>query len=247
MSSLALHIDHRVAPGADEAVATQVAVILVRPCFHDLVRVAINVKDRDKAHQAKTSNGDAVVLDNGREGELVASARIWTGRHIETYDEPKPFLASYIVVPYESAQREALVDAFVDLVAALRAVAGYVTIERDFAHARDAALSAAPRKDEVRDFPRRAQERKGHYWYDKRVNTELSGPNWGVVLGPDHLKRVGPDPSVFPIIRGAGASKVALLSPDPEDALHDAFDARLEAARKALAPLLMDVSNVPVT
>ncbi len=193
------------------------------------------------------SDGDAAVLDQGRQGELIASARIWSGRHIESYDDPKPFLASYLVLPYDPARRFELIDAVVDLVAALRAVAGYVTIERDYADAHKAALCSPPDATKVRDFPRRAQERKAHYWYDKRVNLEVAGPDWGIVLGPAHLKRFAPDPLVFPIIREAGDSRVVLLSPDPAEALTEAFDERLDTARKALAPLLIDVSKVPVS
>ncbi len=256
VNTLVLHIDHRVAPCSDAGCAVAVAEILARPCFDALSRVAINVKHRDRAHHAKTAeaiadallatDSDAAVLDNGRVGELVASARIWTGRHIATYADPKPFLASYVVVPYDPMRRDALVDGFVELVTALSAVAGYATLERDFARGRDAALSTAPPQAEVRDDPRRARERKGHYWYDKRVQRELSGPDWGLVLGPEHLEHVTLDRAVFPIIRDAGVSRVVFLSPEPADVLADAFAGKLDAARRALAPLLMDVSKVPV-
>lgn len=255
MTTLALHLDHRFAPGEDAALANAVAEILARPCFGALTRVAVNVKDRDKKHQPKTASAiaeallapdsDAVVLDSGKQGDLVASARIWTGRHIKGYDDPKPFLASYVVIPYDLARREACIDAFVDLASALQAVAGYVAVEPDHDRAHAAAISQAPRREDVRDFPRRAQERKGHYWYDKKVGEHVSGPDWGLILGPGHLPRV-PDLSTFPLVKDAGAAKLVFLSEDPEDALREAFDERLEAARKALSPLLMDVSTVPV-
>jgi hypothetical protein len=255
MTTLALHLDHRLAPGEDAALANAVAEILARPCFGALTRVAINVKDRDKQHQPKTASAitesllapdsDAAVLDNGRKGDLIASARIWTGRHIKTYDDPKPFLKSNVVVPYDPAAREACVDAFADLASALQAVAGYVAVEKNYDRAHAAALSEAPRREDLRDFPRRAQERKGHYWYDKKVGEQVSGPDWGLILGPGHLPRV-PDLSSFPLVKDAGAAKFVFLSEDPEDALRETFDARLEAARKALAPLLMEVSAVPV-
>ncbi len=257
MNTLAAHIDHRVAPGSDSTVARSVGEILSRPCFELLARVAINIKERDKSHQPKTaaavaasllaSGSEAAVLDNGRQGELIASARVWTGRHIETYDEPKPLLASYVVIPYNPEARTEMIDALVDLATALHAIAGYVTIERGYSDAHKAVLSSPPPAEQIRDFPRRAKERKAHYWYDKRVNAEISGPDWGIVLGPDHLKRFAPDPTVFPIIREAGASKFVFLSPDPADALTAAFDKRLDAARNALAPLLMDVSKVPIS
>jgi hypothetical protein len=257
MDTLAFHLDHRLGPASDPRAAAAVGEILVRPCFASITRVARNVKDRDTGHRPKTadaiaeallaSDSDAAVLDSGRQGELIASARIWTGRHIKSYDEPKPLLASYVLVPYDARERDALIDAFLDLAAALHALAGFATIERDHSRAQNAALSAAPAETDVSDFPRRAQERKGHYWYDKRIEAEISGPDWGTILGPEHLKRIKADPSVFPLIRDAGASKVVFLSNDPADALSEAFESRLDAARKAMAPVLMDVSKVPVS
>lgn len=257
MTTLALHIDHRTPPGSDRHVAGSVGEILSRPCFEQLNRVAINAKDRDRKHQVKTpgsieecllaSDADAAVLDSGRSGELVASARIWTGRHIEGYDEPKPLLASYVVVPYAHAEREALLAAFVDLATTLKALAGYVAVERDYERAHRAALSQAPRPEDVRDFPRRARERKAHFWYDKKIDVQISGPDWGLILGPGHLQRVQLTPDVFTVIRKAGDSNFVFLSADPEDAMSEAFDMRLDSARNALAAMLMDVSSVPVS
>ncbi|HEY4244432.1 MAG TPA: hypothetical protein VGM88_31680 [Kofleriaceae bacterium] len=256
MTTLAFHIDHRVAPGHDAALATTLGEILSRPCFGALSRVGVNVKDRNKGHREISAksiaecllapDSEAAVLDSGRPGALIASARIWTGRHIETYDDPKPWLASYVVIPLDAARWPALEDAFVDLTTALSAVAGYVAVERDYGHAHSAALSEAPAQGEVRDFPRRAQERKGHYWYDKKIDAQIGGPDWGLILGPGHLARVAPDPAVFVHVRDAGAAKLVFLSRDPGDAVSEAFDSRLEAARKALAPILMDTTAVPV-
>jgi hypothetical protein len=255
MTTLALHVDHRLAPGEDAAVANAVAQILARACFGALSRVAVNARDRDKKHRPKTAaaiaecllaaDSDAAVLDSGKRGALVASARIWTGRHIKSYDDPKPFLGSYVIIPYEPAQREAVIDAFVELASTLDAVAGYVAVEKDHDRGHAAAISQAPRREDVRDFPRRAQERKAHFWHDKQVADRVSGPDWGILLGPGHLAQVSALPA-FPLVKDAGPARFLFLSKDPEDALHEAFDERLEAARKALAPVLMDVSAVPV-
>src|SRR6266498_3930657 len=123
MNTIVLHVNHRLDPGekADDAVAK--VEILDRPPFVSLSRVAVNAKDRDKKHQPKAAAhvtacllddaSDAAVLDNGRSGELVATASISTGRRIKKYDEPKPFLYSYVVLPYERAQREDLLLAVV--------------------------------------------------------------------------------------------------------------------------------------
>ncbi|HEY4244024.1 MAG TPA: hypothetical protein VGM88_29630 [Kofleriaceae bacterium] len=248
MRTLAFHIDHRLEPGRDANIAAAVGEILARPCFAILSRAAIHVKDRDKQHQLKTAesvaacllepDSDAVVCDNGRRGELVASAEIWTGRHTANYADPKPLLASSLIIPYEPAHLSEVVESFVALVATLQGVAGYATIEDDYSRAHKAALSAVTDPSDVL----RARERKGHFWHDKRVSTEISGPDWGLVLGPAHLEKLVLDPAIFPIVRSAGASKVVFVSVAPEDAA-----ARLDAARSALGALLMDVSAVPAS
>jgi hypothetical protein len=96
----------------------------------------------------------------------------------------------------------------------------------------------------VPDHYRRAQERRAHSGYDRRIEAQIAGPEWGILLGPGHLALLAP--TAFPVIRDAGAGKLALLSEAPEDALAHPFERWLDAARRALAPLLMDVSAVPV-
>jgi hypothetical protein len=161
-------------------------------------------------------------------------------------DPSPPFLASIFVVPAPRADAPAILDAFVDLAAALQAVAGYIAVEPDHDRAHRAALAQSPSREDVRDHYRRTQERRAHSWYDRAIDAQLAGPEWGILLGPRHLGRIAPDPACFPVIRDAGAAKLALLSASPADALEPPFERRLDAARQALAPLLMDVSTVPV-
>jgi len=257
MSTIVFHVDHRLAPCDSPDAAVAIGEILVRPCFGSLSRVAINTRDRDVNHQGKTAahvtacllenTSDAAVLDNGRSGELVAMARIWTGRHIKKYDEPKPFLSSYIVLPYANSQREDLLVGFVDLIRELEATAGFVSCEPDYDRAHRAALNKPWRLQDHPGYPRqRAQERKGHFWYGKKIDTEIAGPDWGIVLGPGHLQRLPPIGEPFAVVRDAGAAKLVQLTADPADALAHEFPQKLEEARRLLAPILMDVSHVPV-
>ncbi|HWO20961.1 MAG TPA: hypothetical protein VNO30_19475 [Kofleriaceae bacterium] len=255
---LGLHLDHRFAPIEDEHLTGTLVEILARPCFAALTRVAAQFRDRDPSYQPKhpasiasalrSPAAIAIVLDCGRRDDPTATARICTARPPRTPHTAaaRPFLASVVVVPARRADAPAILDAFVDLAAALQAVAGYIAVEPDHDRAHRAALAQAPSREDVRDHYRRAQERRAHAWYDRAIDAQLAGPEWGIVLGPRHLGRLAPDPACFPVIREAGAAKLALLSTSPADALEPHFERRLDAARQALAPLLMDVSTVPV-
>lgn len=256
---LALHLDHRVAPGEHAALAGAIAEIFERPCFAPLARVAAQRQGRDPQYQPKDRaaiaaalldpGAIAVVLEDERRDPPAATARICTGRQREALyaaSEPRPLLASTVVVPAERAHAPALLDAFVDLTAALEAVAGFVAVEPDHDRARGAALGQGPSRGHVRGHYRRSQERRAHAWYDRDIEARFAGPEWGVIFGPGHLEALVPDPACFAVIRDAGAAKLALLSEAPEDALAETFERRLDAARQALAPLLMDGSRVPV-
>ena len=255
MTTIALRIDHRAWLDRPE-VATTISRALDHPAFQDLRRVAYNTGVRETRHQPRTAASvkeillskdcDSVILDPGRKAGLNASGAIFTGRHILHWDADKRVITSYVVVPYDAASPLAIAEGFSLLAAALDAFGGYLCVEPDYARARSAAGGNQPRRHEVRDYPRRARERKAHPRYAEWQETQIAGPEWGLFLGPGHLARVTPDPAVFPIIRDVGRGKLCLLSDNPEDALTEAFDARLEAARRALAPVLMDVSEVPV-
>jgi hypothetical protein len=256
---LGLHLDHRAAAGEAAPLAEAIAEIFTRPCFGSLVRVAAQRRDGDPSYQPKDRaaiaaalldpGAIAVVLEDERRDPPAATARICTGRQREQLyaaAEPRPLLASTIVVPAERAHAAALLDAFVELTATLQAVAGFVAVEPDHDRARGAALGLGPSRGQVRGHYRRSLERRAHAWYDRDIEARIAGPEWGVVFGPRHLDALAPDPACFAVIRDAGAAKLALLSEDPEDALDEEFDRRLDAARQALAPILMDVARVPV-
>lgn len=254
---IGIRIEHRLHPGDAEQSARVVARALDVACFTPLTRIAMGVKDREKRYAAKCidvmteflldPSCDDLILDSGRAGDLIASARIPSGRHAKGYDDPRALIGSFAVVPAPTATSD-LVDGVVELVAALGGIAGFIAAEPGFDRAHRAVHNKPPRHDDVPDYPEiRARERIAHDWYGKRIEAEIAGPDWGLVLGPEHLKRIEPDPTVFPIVRNAGVSKAVFLTSNVEDALSESFDARLDAARKALARLLMDVSNVPVS
>lgn len=256
MTSLGLRLDHRLWPSRSPAAAQAVGEALDHPAFRELRRVAWNRGDRDSKHQPRTAKAvadillspdyDSAVLDSGRTGELTATAAIYTGRHVRNYPVENQIIHSYVVVPLDPAHPLEIVEGFALLASALDVLSGCICVERSQSSARTAAFGNAPPLHEVRDFPRRTKERKAYSWYWEKNETEIAGPEWGLFLGPGHLARVTPDPTVFPVIRDAGQGKLVLLSENPEDALTEAFDAQLEQARRALGSVMMDVSEVPV-
>jgi hypothetical protein len=251
---LAFTVSYRSHVGTDRAQAERIGEILVRPCFHGLTRVATWVKERDKNHAPKTAaaiaaallapDSDGAILDSGRGKQLVAVATIRTERYVPT----KPLREADVVIPYDPAYREEVMDAFAALAGALDAVAGFVAVEANWTNAERAVHSKPPRMEDYPDYPTlRRQERFAHFWLDQKIETEIAGPDWAIVLGPGHLARHDPSPSAFAKVREIGDhAKLLQLADDPLDARRPEFDARLSSARDALTPILMDVTHVPI-
>ncbi len=256
MTTLALRLDHYLHPRDDRAAALEVGRILALPCFGALKRMFRRKGDRDSGHGVKSGDEiarvlgdpdiDAVAFDSGRTGELVATAEVSTGRHVQTYDEPKPPLSSHIVLPYVPDDLDAVLDAYVKLGEALQADAGYIAVEPNYGLGHAAALAMRPRRQDVRDYPRRGKERVAHSLWSGRVAAEIAMPEWGIVLGPKHIEKVDPVAGdVFAVVRPIGSrAKLALVTEDPTDALEPDFDAKLDRVRQALALIMMDVSSV---
>jgi len=94
------------------------------------------------------------------------------------------------------------------------------------------------------------REREARYRKRELRGTHLSGPEWGTFLGAQHLAKLD-----LEAVRGSGAfarivevahGRLAFLqvTTDPEDDLRDDFEDKLVAARAALAPIAMDLSDV---
>lgn len=97
--------------------------------------------------------------------------------------------------------------------------------------------------------PQRFRERRGRGHYDDRLVAELAGVEWGTFLGPGHLARLDLDQvrasGAFACIREVTPQLAYLqVSDDPADDLTEGLETKLQAARRALAPLLMDVTGI---
>jgi hypothetical protein len=97
---------------------------------------------------------------------------------------------------------------------------------------------------------RRVRERKARTWKWDLLDTHIAGVEWGTFLGPGHLARVNVAAlratEAFDRVREIAPGLVFLqLTEDPADDLTDGIEANLERARAALAPLLIDLSDLP--
>lgn len=257
--SLAIRLDYGAALAGEPSAARAVAAILTRPCFAALSRLSARRKDRWSKHAKPSADSiaayladasnDAISMDTKRGQELVASAEVENGVGRDAAPVPSTRLQTYIAIPYVAGDLEAVVASVRDLAAVLQAAAGFIALEPNYGLAHRAAVAASRPKERAGLSEQRFRERRARLRYADRIGTELAGVEWGTVVGPRHLERVNLDE-----LRRSGAfSQVVEVSPklaylqvsdDPRDDLTDAFEAKLVLARRALVPLLMDVSAI---
>jgi hypothetical protein len=141
------------------------------------------------------------------------------------------------------------IAAVYELADVLNTGAGFVAAEPDHLSAQRVALGGFDLKPRPGLSTRQAIERRGSDRHFRRRHNEIAGPEWGTFLGAEHLMRLD-----LELVRASGAfERVVLVSPrlaylqvtaDPADDLRDDFEIKLQAARKALAPILMDLNDV---
>jgi hypothetical protein len=259
MATLVLRLDHALVPGQDIDTARAVAEIMVRPCLAPLKRVALETRTGRRIRYDVSSIENiasylcdprcgVVDMDSGRQGGLVAAARLHTGLVLEpdywvAYPAP---LEPYIIVPHNPELGAARIDAFCDLAAAVHAIAGCVSMELDFRLAQHLGIGVSSQPVDAVDVQpgmtmRRLRERGS---YDMRnLDREVPSPEWGLFLGRGHLEKVPAsaleDSGVFHQVRRLSDELVFLqLTADPADALRPDFDALLDPVRRVLAPIL---------
>lgn len=255
-ATLAIQIEHAVRPTTWQA--RTIAEILARPCFAPLARASYRRKDKWSGHQkasldviasylADPENHD-LGLDNGRGGDLTASAAITTGVLQRTWTPGPRLLLSHVLVPHEAALTTDRVDAACELFEALEGASGAITVEPDHDLAQRFALGGNP-KARAGLSERHRKERKAHGLHDGELPTRLSGPEWGLFLGPGHLAAVPRQrieaSEVFAIVKPVGDRALFVgVTNDAIDALSVGFESNLDRVRELLAPLLIDVSAV---
>ena len=144
-----------------------------------------------------------------------------------------------------------MLDAFSRIATELAAVIGYISLEPTFSEAQCVTLGqeSAETRGRADMTPRRRRERKAQAFHIADVGQKLPAVHWGTYLSAGHLARLGvagleTSGAFHRVARLDGDMVFLQLTADPEDALRESFDDKLDAARRALAPLLIDVSGI---
>ena len=249
--------DHWWIPSDSEETAAQIAEILCRPCFRDCTRVNWGRRERWSGYEKKTpalirdyifdKQNDLVRLDSGRKGELNAGVNIDTG--VIRIGGIAPTSRVAVPCPSDTADLE---KAACDLALALRTALGAVTVWPNYNWAEKFAYGSSLTPEQAREMG--LSELRHKEWRlqgrdQVQVDTEISGPEWGLFLGPGHLQKLPiaalRASGAFAEVRELGDNRAFLrLTDDPRDALAPDFEARLDRARVALAPILADLSRL---
>ena len=260
MSWLAIRLNFGLRLVESPAEARAVGDVLVRPCFAALSRLSGRRKDRWSRHGKPSADAiagyltdpalDAITLETKRGPEITATAEVENGVRERGPSVPAETRhPAMITIPYVAAELEAVISAACDLARTVHAATGYIALEPKFGWAHEVALGGSRPRERMGLSEQRFRERRGRSWYDDQLATELAGVEWGLFLGPGHLAGVD-----LAALRASGAFARVLevtpmlaylqISEDPAEDLTDGFEAKLAAARRALAPVLMDVSEV---
>lgn len=254
--TLVIQIEHALRPASWRA--QTVAEILARSCFASLGRVSYRRKDRWSGYKSASAEIMATYLadpenhdlglDSGRSGDLSASATITTGVLQRTWTPGPALLLSHVLVPYDATLTADRITAACELFEALEGASGAITVEPDHDSAQRFALGGNP-KARAGLSEQHRKERKVHGLHDGELPTRLSGPEWGLFLGPGHLavmSRQGIENlGVFAVVKPVGDRAVFVaVTNEPMDALGDGFESKLNQVREALAPMLIDASAV---
>ena len=189
-------------------------------------------------------------MDNGRAGELTASAEIESGPDLNVKAPPAVRFIAYLVLPYEAARLEEVLTAAFDLATTMRATAGFVAVEPTYGLAHRIAIGQSIPKDRVGLSAQRIAERRVRDFKSEQLDTRLAGLEWGTFVGAAVRQKLDLDE-----LRRSGAfSRIAELSPQivflqltasPEDDLAPDAEDRFMNARILLSSVLIDTSDLP--
>lgn len=151
-----------------------------------------------------------------------------------------------IAIPLVMSEFEEVREAAIALAVALGATAGFISAEPDHAAARRVVVGL----DDPRGSERRQRERRARRCKAELLGSKLASIEWGTFLGPGHLVQVKLGRlqalGVFQRIVDLGPELAFLqLTDDPSDDLDADFELMLTRAREVMAPMLVDISDVP--
>jgi hypothetical protein len=257
--TLCLRLEYALVPARDATVASTMAEIMMRPCFAPLKRMSLETRRGRNMHYTRPSaeviqaylcdpRCDVVDMESGRQGEVIAQARLPTGLLLEpdywvAYPAP---LKLYIIVPHDPGLARARIDAFCELALVVQATSGCVSMENGFNLAQTMCIGSLVKPAKLVHMQpgltlRRLAERRSYSL--RKLDREVPAPEWGLFLSRGHLDVVSADAlessGVFHQVRRLGDALVFLqLTADPADALRPDYDDLLDPVRRVLAPIL---------
>lgn len=263
MLTWVVRFNHWWAPITSNETVLDIAEIVHRECFSACSRLAYDRRGtfgrpgRTGGHREKSPGimreylldpqNESVQLDNGRSGPLTATMRFATGA---VKREGIPYY-SFVVVPWTDDE-PARDEAACDLARVLRASIGAMSVWSNYNHAERFAFSQGLMEERARELG--LSERRHKEWRllardQVQVDTEISGPEWGLFLSAGHLAKVPlatlRASGAFAEVRELEGTRAFLrLTDDPHDALAPGYEARLDRARDALRPILADLSRL---
>lgn len=260
MSFLATRLDFGSSLRDHPQQASAVGEILTRPCFAALGRLSARRGDRWSKHATPTAatiaaylqapEYDAACFDTPRPGEPEASAEIENGLRNHDREPLSIRFFAQLVVPLTDSWRD-VVQGVLDLARVIEVGAGMISPEPTYGLARRFALGGSAPKHRSGLSEHRMRERRARDWKHADTSAKLAGVEWGTFLNAKHLEVVDVDAlrasSAFARVEQLGAGLVYVqVTDDPLDDLRGGIEAKLEAARRTLAPMMVDISDVPV-
>lgn len=255
-SMLAVRLDFERVIAGDATTAHRLAELLDRTSFSVFERIAGRIKDRWSKYVPRTGDGlvqhlldptlDAVSMES-KGKDLIAAAEVQTRLRNR---EPGPTaLHAHVVCPMPADGIDAFIDGVCGVAAALETGAGFVAMEPTFGLAHRIAVGSSRPKERDGLSPLRQCGRRARDWKSELIGTKLATLEWGTFLGPGHLDQIDlrelRDSGAFARVVKVSPSLAYLqVTPNPADDLSGALEEALPRAREALAPLLMDISDV---
>lgn len=257
---LAIRLDYGIVVSQAQETAKRVAEILTRPELGVLRRVSARKLDRWTKHSPATAatieqylsdpSNDSATLDNGRSGDLTATAEVESGAHVRTSGPAATRFMTYLAMPYQADQLAEVLAATLDLAAALRIASGFVTVEPTYSLAQRAAIGHSIPRPRTGLSEQRIRERRVRDYKNELNDTKLAGVEWGTFLSAHHLEQL----AVTTLRRSGAFDRIVEVTPSlvflqltshPEDDLSPDVEPRLQRAREALSALLLDTGDLP--
>lgn len=253
--TLAIRLDYGLVVSARPAVAREVATVLSRPVFaRHLIRVSARRNDRWVDHafgsidtiEARLIDprNESACLDNGRDGDLTATAEIQCGSFVRPKGPAATRFMAYVAMPFVADDLEDVLDGVCALAKILDVAAGFITLEPSYGLAHRAAIGGSEPVARSGLSERRTADRRAREWRDDELTSRVV-VEWGLFFGAGHLAQISEDDlrasGAFARVKSVVEKQLAFVTvtTNPLNELNAEFDDKLEPARQALSKILI--------